>query len=133
MTMLVFFTGTAGAGLIPPHFILIGEPVALAEKIAGVLPSCIETLAEDHWEVGGVAVLSGILEAPDPAVATRAYLQHPEGTSDAVLALSGPALECLPANLRITAEALAEALPQPPLCPARRGWWRTGTSTMRSV
>ena len=27
-----------------------------------------------------------------------------------------PALECLPANLRITAAVLAEALPQPPLC-----------------
>ena len=50
--------GCAQEAVLPFSTGVIGEPVALAEKIAGVLPSCIETLAEDHWEVAAAAIMT---------------------------------------------------------------------------
>ncbi|MCK9188202.1 bifunctional glutamate N-acetyltransferase/amino-acid acetyltransferase ArgJ [Acidithiobacillus sp.] len=50
--------GCAPGAVLPFSTGVIGEPVALAEKIAAVLPTCIAGLAEDQWEAAAAAIMT---------------------------------------------------------------------------
>ncbi len=50
--------GCAPGAVLPFSTGVIGEPVALAEKIAAVLPTCIAGLAEDQWGAAAAAIMT---------------------------------------------------------------------------
>ncbi|MBU2733231.1 bifunctional glutamate N-acetyltransferase/amino-acid acetyltransferase ArgJ [Acidithiobacillus ferridurans] len=50
--------GCAPGAVLPFSTGVIGEPVALAEKIAAVLPACVVGLAEDQWEAAAAAIMT---------------------------------------------------------------------------
>ena len=50
--------GCAPGAVLPFSTGVIGEPMALAEKIAAVLPTCIAGLAEDQWGAAAAAIMT---------------------------------------------------------------------------